>query len=145
MSIVNFTPHTGFAGGLLIGVSASLLLWLNGRIAGISGIVNGALARPGGEAIWRWLFLFGMLVGAAIEFWLIPGRRAFETHLAWPVFLLAGVLVGIGTRLGGGCTSGHGVCGLGRLSMRSLVATITFLVTGVLTVFIVRHVFGVPS
>lgn len=145
MTIVNFTPVTGFVGGLLIGASASVLLWLNGRIAGISGIVNGALARPGGEATWRWLFLAGLLGGATIEFWSIPARRAFETGLSWPVFLLAGVLVGVGTRLGGGCTSGHGVCGLGRLSTRSLVATLTFLATGVLTVFIVRHVFGVNS
>lgn len=145
MTIVNFTPATGFVGGLLIGASASLLLWLNGRIAGISGIVDGALARPGSEATWRWLFLGGLLAGAVIEFWLIPARRAFETGLSWPVFLLAGVLVGVGTRLGGGCTSGHGVCGLGRLSTRSLVATLTFLVTGALTVFIVRHVLGVNS
>lgn len=144
MTIVNFTPLTGFIGGLLIGASASLLLWLNGRIAGISGIVNGSLARPGAESAWRWLFLAGMLGGAAVEFWLIPAQRAFETAMSWPVFLLAGVLVGIGTRLGGGCTSGHGVCGLGRLSARSLVATLTFLATGVLTVFFVYHVFGAP-
>lgn len=145
MTIVNFTPITGVIGGLLIGLSASALLWLNGRIAGISGIVNGALARPGKDTNWRWLFLLGILGGAAIEFWLIPAQRAFDTGLSWPVFLLAGVLVGVGTRLGGGCTSGHGVCGLGRLSMRSLVATVTFLVTGVLTVFIVRHVLGINS
>lgn len=145
MNIVNFTPATGFVGGLLIGLAASALLWLNGRIAGISGIVNGALARPDSEATWRWLFLAGLLGGAAIEFWLIPARRAFETGLSWPVFLLAGVLVGVGTLLGGGCTSGHGVCGLGRLSTRSLVATLTFIATGVLTVFIVRHVLGIHS
>ncbi|MGY3041413.1 putative membrane protein YedE/YeeE [Rhodanobacter sp. TND4EL1] len=145
MTIVNFTPLTGFAGGLLIGIAASVLLWFNGRIAGISGIVDGAMAKPGSETIWRWLFLLGMLGGASIEFWLIPARRAFETGLSWPIFLLAGVLVGIGTRLGGGCTSGHGVCGLGRLSGRSLVATASFLTTGVLTVFIVRHVFGIHS
>lgn len=145
MSIVNFTPVSGFAGGLLIGAAASLLLWLNGRIAGISGIVNGALARPGSETTWRWLFLAGLLGGAAIEFWLIPAHRAFESGLSWPMFLLAGVLVGVGTRLGGGCTSGHGVCGLGRLSMRSLVATVTFIATGVLTVFVVRHLLGINS
>lgn len=145
MNIVHFTPFYGLAGGLLIGTAASLLLWLNGRIAGISGILAGVLMRPGNEAGWRWLFLAGMLGGASIEFWLIPARRAFETGLSWPMFLLAGVLVGIGTRLGGGCTSGHGVCGLGRLSARSLVATATFLITGVVTVFLVRHVFGVTT
>ncbi len=145
MTIVNFTPASGVAGGVLIGLAASALLWLNGRIAGISGIVDGALARPGKETHWRWMFLLGMLGGAAVEFWLIPARHVFDTGLSWPVFLLAGGLVGIGTRLGGGCTSGHGVCGLGRLSARSLVATVTFLVTGVATVFIVRHVLGVHS
>lgn len=145
MMIVNFTPVTGFAGGVLIGVAASVLLWLNGRIAGISGIVDGAMTKSGSETTWRWLFLLGMLGGAAIEFWLIPARHTFETGLSWPLFLLAGTLVGFGTRLGGGCTSGHGVCGLGRLSGRSLVATATFLVTGILTVFIVRHVLGVNS
>lgn len=145
MTIVDFTPATGFLGGLLIGAAASLLLWLNGRIAGISGIFDGALARPDSETTWRWLFILGLLVGAAIEFWLLPGARAFATGLPWQVFLLAGTLVGFGTRLGGGCTSGHGVCGLGRLSARSLVATLTFLATGVLTVFVVRHVFGIHS
>lgn len=145
MIIVNFTPMSGFAGGLLIGAAASLLLWLNGRIAGISGIVNGALGRPGRETFWRWLFLLAMLGGAAVEFWLLPAHRAFETSLSWPGFLLAGFLVGVGTRLGGGCTSGHGVCGLGRLSARSLAATSTFIATGILTVFIVRHVLGIGS
>lgn len=145
MNIVNFTPVTGFVGGLLIGLAASILLWLNGRVAGISGIMNGAMARPGKETAWRWLFLTGLLGGAAIEFWLIPARRAFDTGLSWPVILLAGILVGVGTLLGGGCTSGHGVCGLGRLSTRSLVATLTFMTCGILTVFIVRHVFGINS
>lgn len=145
MTIVNFTHWSGVIGGALIGLSASALLWLNGRIAGISGILDGALARPGSETFWRWLFLLGLLGGAAIEFWLVPGSRAFQTHLRWPAFLLAGVLVGFGTRLGGGCTSGHGVCGLGRLSARSLVATVTFLATGTVTVFIVRHVLGIHA
>lgn len=145
MTIVHFTPVTGLIGGVLIGLSASLLLWLNGRIAGISGIVDGALAAPSGESAWRWLFLLGMLGGGAVEFWLGPGVRGFQTDLPWPVFLLAGGLVGFGTRLGGGCTSGHGVCGLGRLSLRSLAAVLTFMATGTLTVFIVRHVFGVGA
>jgi len=145
MTIVNFTPLTGLVGGLLIDTGASLLLWLNGRIAGISGIVSGALARPGPDRIWRWLFLLGMLAGAAFEFWLWPGQRAFHSGLPWPVLLLAGLLVGLGTNLGGGCTSGHGVCGLARFSPRSLIAVPTFIATGVLTVFVVRHLFGVGS
>lgn len=145
MTIVHFTPISGLIGGVLIGASSSLLLWLNGRIAGISGIVTGALARPSEDSAWRWLFLVGMLVGAVVEFWLWPGNRAFDGGLPWPVFLLAGVLVGFGTNLGSGCTSGHGVCGLARLSPRSLVAVLTFMATGTLTVFIVRHIFGAGS
>lgn len=142
MTIVHFTPVTGLIGGILIGISSSLLLWLNGRIAGISGIVTGAVTRPNEDSAWRWLFLLGMLAGAAVEFWLVPGNRAFHVGMPWPVFLLAGVLVGFGTNMSGGCTSGHGVCGLGRLSPRSLVAVLTFMATGVLMVFIVRHLFG---
>ena len=143
MNIVDFTPASGFIGGLFIGIASSLLLWMNGRIAGISGIFNGAMARSSGDATWRWLFIAGLLGGAAIEFWLVPGQRAFASSLSWPVFLIAGVLVGFGTRLGSGCTSGHGVCGLGRLSARSLAATLTFLVTGAATVFIVWQLLGV--
>lgn len=145
MTIVHFTPISGLIGGVLIGASSSLLLWLNGRIAGISGIVTGALTRPSEDSAWRWLFLVGVLAGAAVEFWLWPGGRAFHGGLPWPVFLLAGVLVGFGTNLGSGCTSGHGVCGLARLSPRSLVAVLTFMATGTLTVFIVRHIFGAGS
>ena len=144
MSIVDFTPVTGIAGGLLIGLGASLLLWLNGRIAGISGIVNGSVAAPGRESVWRWLFLLGLIAGAAVEVWISPRTRGFQQPLPWPAVLVAGLLVGFGTRLGNGCTSGHGVCGLGRLSPRSLAAVVTFLVTGALTVFVVRHLWGAP-
>lgn len=143
MTIVNFTPLTGFIGGLLIGASASLLLWLNGRIAGISGIIEGAFSRDKDDSRWRWLFLFGLVGGASLAFWLVPGQRVFQDVMPWPLLLLAGLLVGFGTRLGGGCTSGHGVCGLARLSPRSLVAVLTFMATGVLTVFIVRHILGI--
>lgn len=143
MIIVDFTPVSGFVGGLLIGASASLLLWLNGEIAGISSIVNGALHPADKRTRQRWLFIAGLLGGAALEFWLVPGHRRFISPMGWPVFLAAGILVGFGTRLGGGCTSGHGVCGLGRLSTRSLVAVLTFLATGTLTVFVVRHLLGI--
>lgn len=144
MTIVNFTPLTGFVGGLCIGASASLLLWLNGRIAGISGIVDGALsgAREDDNR-WQWLFLLGLMGGAASAFWLVPGTHTFQDVLPWPLLLLAGLLVGFGTRLGGGCTSGHGVCGLGRLSPRSMVAVLSFMATGILTVFVVQHVLGI--
>ncbi|HBP68507.1 MAG TPA: YeeE/YedE family protein [Alcanivorax sp.] len=132
-------------GGLLIGASASLLLWLNGRIAGISGIVAGATVEPGGDRAWRWLFLAGLLGGAALAFWLVPGSLAFQSDMPWPVFLVAGLIVGFGTRLGSGCTSGHGVCGLARLSPRSLASVATFMATGILTVFVIRHLLGVGA
>lgn len=145
MTIVNFTPWAGLIGGLLIGASASLLLWLNGRIAGISGIVAGATVEPGGDLAWRWLFLAGLLGGAALAFWLVPGSLAFQSDMPWPVFLVAGLIVGFGTRLGSGCTSGHGVCGLARLSPRSLASVATFMATGILTVFVIRHLLGVGA
>ncbi|MGK7888024.1 MAG: YeeE/YedE family protein [Leptolyngbyaceae cyanobacterium] len=125
-------------GGALIGLSATLLLWANGRIAGISGIVNGALEFKGSER-WRWLFLLGLLLGGAIyEYGLAP-QPTPTSELAPVTMILGGLIVGVGTRLGSGCTSGHGVCGLGRLSGRSLTAVLTFLATGMITVFILRH------
>ncbi len=125
----------------MIGVAAVLLLWLNGRIAGISGIVNGALA--GDDTRWRRWFLAGLIAGGAI--WVIAlGGPLFELRQGFPLPLLAaaGFLVGFGTRLGSGCTSGHGVCGIARLSVRSLVATLTFMATGASTVYVVRHLAG---
>ena len=139
----NFTPVSALAGGLLIGTAAALLLWLNGRIAGVSNIINGMLAWKDGDILWRLLFLGGLVAGAGAYYAMfghVPlGRPNF------PGWLLAagGLLVGFGTSFGGGCTSGHGVCGLGRLSLRSLVATVIFLATGILTTFVVRHLFGV--
>ncbi len=137
-----FTPYTALGGGLLIGLSAVLLLYLNGRIAGISGILNGALARQAGDTAWRAAFIAGMLAGGAAFWWLTP--HAFVPRQGFPVGLLlvAGFLVGFGTRLGSGCTSGHGVCGLGRRSLRSLVATITFVGCGMVTVYLMRHLLG---
>ncbi len=128
----------GLFGGILIGLSATLLLALNGRIAGISGIVNGAIAFAAVET-WRWLFLLGLIAGGlTYEYALAP--QPTTTYPFAPVtMIVAGLLVGFGTRMGNGCTSGHGVCGLGRLSGRSLVAVITFMSTGVVTVFITRR------
>jgi len=131
--VANFTPASALIGGALIGISATLLLWLNGRIAGVSGIMHGALQRRGDDAVWRWLFLAGLIAGAGAWLWPLP------------LVLLAGALVGFGTAQGGGCTSGHGVCGISRLSVRSIVATLAFLVTGMASVFVVRHLFGVAS
>lgn len=129
-------------GGLLIGLAAALLLLVQGRVAGISGIVGGALAGREGERGWRLLFLLGLVGGGVLIARIAPA--AFPAHVDGSVlrFVIAGLLVGFGTRLGNGCTSGHGVCGLGRLSLRSLVAVVTFMTTGAIAVFVVRHVAG---
>ena len=127
-------------GGALIGLSASLFWSLNGRVAGISGILGGALFEHGRERWVRVSFLIGLLI-AGVAFALFTSRIA-APELPLAPLAMAGLLVGFGTRLGGGCTSGHGVCGLSRFSTRSLVAVITFMVTAALTVFVVRHVLG---
>lgn len=137
--MAEFNWLTALVGGVLIGLSATLLLAFNGRIAGISGIVNGAIAFTKKE-VWRWMFLLGILLGGAIyEYGLASRPTPTSTFAPWAM-IVGGFLVGFGTRMGSGCTSGHGVCGLGRLSLRSLVAVFTFLLTAILTVFIVRHV-----
>lgn len=132
---------TSLLGGVLIGVSASLLLLFNGRIAGISGIAGGLLGplRPG-ETAWRLAFVLGLVVGGALLTWGLPSMVGGGGPSSPWVLIAGGLLVGFGTRLGSGCTSGHGVCGLARGSARSLVATATFMSTAALTVFVVRHV-----
>lgn len=136
----DFTPVSGFIGGLLIGLAAVLLLWLNGKIAGISGIVGGMLSERGSEFGWRAMFVAGLLIGA-FGYTFYAGGLPVAIPASIPVLVVAGLLVGFGTRMGGGCTSGHGVCGIGRLSRRSLVATGTFMVVAAVTVFVVEHVF----
>lgn len=137
-----FTPYSSLAGGLLIGLAASGLLLMNGRIAGISGILGGLLAPTRGDVAWRLLFLAGLVAGALL-FRLVSGDAlAIRFETAFPVVVAGGLLVGFGTAIGGGCTSGHGVCGIARLSPRSLVATLTFLGAGMATVFVVRHLVG---
>lgn len=148
MSVTMFTPLQGLCGGLLIGLSAALWLWLYGRVAGISGILGGlTLDRVPGDRSWRAMFLIGMVGGALLYAWLAPallGKDHFNVDLqvGWPAMILAGLLVGYGTRMGNGCTSGHGVCGMARLSKRSFAATATFMAFGFLTTFVVRHVLG---
>lgn len=134
----NFTPVPSLEGGILIGLSASLLLLANGRVAGISGIFGGLLVPRSGDSAWRAWFVAGLLLGGFAFFALRPASfRPPGASLA--LVGAAGVLVGFGTRLGGGCTSGHGVCGLSRLSPRSLAATIVFMGAGFATVFVTRH------
>jgi uncharacterized membrane protein YedE/YeeE len=136
--MVEFNWLTGLGGGILIGISATILLAFNGKIAGISGILNGALTFKSRE-IWRWYFLVGMLIGG-FGYEYVGGFPATpKSNLDWGAMIIGGFLVGIGTRIGNGCTSGHGVCGLGRLSLRSLVAVITFLSTAMITVWVLRH------
>jgi uncharacterized membrane protein YedE/YeeE len=139
------TPYwaTSLAGGVLIGLAATALLWLNGRVAGISGITAGALFPQRGETAWRYAFLLGLITAGAFALHWLPASA--PSRIGFPPILLVvgGLLVGVGTRLGGGCTSGHGVCGLGRLSLRSLVAVGVFMSTAVLTTFIVRHLAGI--
>jgi uncharacterized membrane protein YedE/YeeE len=143
-SVTSFTPIATLAGGALIGASASALLLFNGRIAGISGIFGGLLLPARGEVLWRGLFFGGLLAGGFLLVALFPG--AIEApRTSWGLTVLAGLLVGVGTRIGGGCTSGHGVCGLSRLSVRSLAATLTFMALGVVTATLVHHVLGVPQ
>jgi uncharacterized membrane protein YedE/YeeE len=127
----------GLAGGAIIGASASLLLFLSGRVAGISGIVGGILGGVGEERTWRALFVVGLLLGGVLAMLIAPDAFAAAPP-AIGVAIAAGALVGVGTKLGSGCTSGHGVCGLSRLSARSLVATVTFIATGALAVLAAR-------
>ncbi len=130
-------------GGALIGLAATLLLWLNGRLAGVSGILWRLFFANPGDMLWRVLFLVGVVGGAAIYYAVYDDAPAArETFPVW-LLIVAGFLVGYGTSLGNGCTSGHGVCGLGRLSLRSLVATLIFLLTAIVTTFVVRHLLGV--
>lgn len=140
----NFTPWSALAGGLLIGAAATWLLLLNGRIAGVSNIVSGLFPWKRNDVAWRLLFLAGLVAGAGLYYYGFGGNAPVpRTEFPGWLLAVAGLLVGFGTSFGSGCTSGHGVCGLGRLSLRSLAATIIFLVTGIVTTTIVRHLFGV--
>jgi uncharacterized membrane protein YedE/YeeE len=136
-----FNPLTALAGGALIGLASLLLLLMLGRIAGVSGILGGLLQRPDSDTAWRLAFLIGLPLGALATAQLLGGftpRLAADT----PAMIAAGLLVGYGTRLGAGCTSGHGICGLARLSPRSLVAVLAFMASGMATVFVTRHLIG---
>jgi len=137
--VEDFTPINGLVGGLLLGSATALLLWLNGRLAGISGIVGGLLSPKSGDAGWRVAFVAGILLGAFVCTLVAGGGDLVQVETSLPVLVVAGLLVGFGTRLGSGCTSGHGLCGLSRLSRRSVAATLVFFGVAMLTVFLVRH------
>jgi len=136
-----FTPWQSAVGGVIIGVAASLLVLVNGRVAGISGIVGGLLQPRRDDLTWRAAFLGGLLL-APLAYAAFGSQAAITIDTGYPALIVAGLLVGIGTRYAGGCTSGHGVCGMSRLSPRSLVATLTFMFAGCLTVYVVRHAIG---
>jgi uncharacterized membrane protein YedE/YeeE len=134
----HFTPWSSFAGGILIGCAAAMLILLNGRIAGVSGIAGRLLAGERGDIAWRVAFLLGLLLAPVA--YRLYGRLPFpRIDAGFGTLVVAGLLVGVGTSYGSGCTSGHGVCGLSRLSPRSLVATLAFMAAGMATVFFVRH------
>ncbi|CAG0954033.1 hypothetical protein MTYP_00355 [Methylophilaceae bacterium] len=137
----NFSPLPSFGGGLLIGLAAAILIIFNGRIAGVSGILGGIFIREKGNTAWRLMFLAG-LVAAPLVYGLVSALPAVVQETGPGLLFAAGLLVGLGTYYGSGCTSGHGVCGLSRLSLRSLAATLTFMTAGIATVWLVRYVTG---
>ena len=136
-----FTPGPALTGGILIGAAASVLALMNGRIAGISGVLGGLLRPARGDLAWRAAFALGLLAAPQAFQW-VSELPPPQVDAGYATLTVAGLLVGLGTRYGSGCTSGHGVCGLSRLRLRSLVATAVFMVAGAATVFAVRHLFG---
>lgn len=136
--MTEFEPLSASVGGVLIGVSAVLLLWLSGRVAGISGILFGVFTRQTAERNWRLLFLLGLVLGGFIVQAITGETLVTRVDFPLPLLIVAGVLVGVGTRLGSGCTSGHGVCGISRLSLRSVLATLTFMVFGMVATTLIR-------
>ena len=139
----SFTPWTALAGGLMLGLASALFILINGRILGISGIVGGLLRPRAGDTSWRLSFVLG-LFAAPVLYGLVTDLPQSRVEASWITVVIAGILVGLGTRIGSGCTSGHGVCGLSRLSPRSVIATMTFMGAGFLTVYVLRQL-GVVS
>lgn len=133
----NFTPLASALGGVLIGLASAMLLVANGRIAGISGITGGVLRLQKGETLWRALFVLGLVAGGAIAAWISPSSITFDLDRSAITLVVAGLFVGVGTQMGNGCTSGHGVCGVSRFSKRSMVSVVTFMGVAALVVWIV--------
>jgi uncharacterized protein len=140
---LSFTPIPSLLGGVILGIAAALYVLLHGRILGISGIVSGLLHPKAGDITWRLSLVLGLLSAPVLAALFFGIRPIVEIESDWYAILLAGLLVGFGAQYGSGCTSGHGICGLSRLSPRSLVATATFMGAGFLTVFVIRHILGV--
>jgi hypothetical protein len=138
----NFTPLSAAIGGGLIGLSSVLLMLLTGRIAGISGMFAGLLDRDSDDKSWRIAFIAGLILAPVIAGLIGYQMPKPQMPSSWTVIVAAGLLVGFGTRLGGGCTSGHGICGIARLSGRSIAATVIFMLTAIATVAVTRHIFG---
>jgi len=138
----NFTPINASIGGALIGLSAVMLMLLNGRIAGISGVFSGAVFAERGDKVWRGMFVIGLIAAPALWAMAQGTEPPFEMTHSWPLILAGGLLVGFGTRLGSGCTSGHGVCGLSRLSPRSMASVALFMGAGMVTVAMAKSVLG---
>lgn len=140
-TFAQFTPWTALAGGLLIGLAVAILLLFNGRIAGISGIVGGLFKPAQSDVAWRLAFLLGLII-APIIYGLVTAIPEVEVSASHWQLIFAGLLVGIGTRYASGCTSGHGICGIARLSRRSIIATFLFMTSGMAIVYVMRHVVG---
>lgn len=139
--MLEVVPWSSLIGGMLLGVSATLLLLINGKIAGISGVINGLISPKDGEFSWRLLFFAGMVLGGLLSVALLGVQVPNTEGISFSLIVVAGVLVGLGTRLANGCTSGHGICGIGRLSKRSVIATCVFMLVAGVTVFFRLHVF----
>ena len=136
-----FTPWPATVGGVVPGAAVALLVLANGRVAGISGIVGGLLQPRAGDIGWRLAFVAGLLI-SPLAYSAFAGTPAITIDASYPIMMLSGIVVGVGVRYGGGCTSGHGVCGISRLSPRSIVATVSFIATGFATVYVLRHLIG---
>ena len=139
---LHFTPWSALLGGILLGIAAGALFINSGRILGITGILEGLLTSKSADSAWRFTFFMGMFAAPWVAKFILPAELMHTPRIDanWAMVIAAGLLVGFGTRWGAGCTSGHGICGLSRLSMRSLVATLSFMSTGFITVFVIRHV-----
>lgn len=139
---LSFTPIPSLLGGIILGVAAALYVLFHGRILGISGIISGLLRPKSGDRAWRMALILGLLTAPLLAALFFEIRPIVEVEADWLAVVIAGLLVGLGTQYGSGCTSGHGICGLSRLSPRSLVATVSFMTAGFLIVFVLRHVIG---